>query len=154
LASLQAVALCESAYASFPDDYRSKQDNNVLVIQNECTTSHVIVCEKLGDFPLECDWSFSRHNQSPLAPPILLGLALHCRCYNNSGSLAIFTAIRLASQHLLPNVAPWLQRHGMSNRPYRLSLLHGVPLLARLVRNEQCPFGQQADCKSSGFLSA
>src|SRR5262249_276152 len=40
------------------------------------------------------------------------------------------------SQHLLPNVAPWLQRHGMSNRRCPPSLLHGVPLLARLVRNE------------------
>jgi hypothetical protein len=38
LAELQAVTPCESTYASFPDDYRSKQDNNVLVIQNECMT--------------------------------------------------------------------------------------------------------------------
>src|SRR5215469_13098199 len=58
-----------------------------------------------------------------------------------------------ASQHPLPNVAPLLQRQGMSNRRCPPSLLHGVPLLARLVRNEQCPFRQQADCKSSGFLS-
>jgi hypothetical protein len=69
LAELQAVTPCESTYASFPDDYRSKQDNNVLVIQNECMTSHIIVCEKLGNFPLECDWSFSRHNQTPFSAP-------------------------------------------------------------------------------------
>jgi hypothetical protein len=63
------VTLCESAYASFPLDYRSKQENNGLVIQYECMTSHIIVCEKLGDFPLECDWSFSRHNQTPFSGP-------------------------------------------------------------------------------------
>src|SRR5262249_42562495 len=74
--------------------------------------------------------------------------------FNSSGSFAIFTAIRRASRHLLPNVAPWLQRHEMSNRRYPPLPLHGVPLLARLVRNEQCLFGQQADCRSSGFLSA
>jgi hypothetical protein len=69
LASLQAVTLRESPYASFPDDYPSKQGNNVFVIQNECMTSHIIVCEKLGNFPLECDRSFSRHNQTPFSGP-------------------------------------------------------------------------------------
>ena len=46
---------------------------------------------------------------------------------NSSGSLAMFAAILRASQHLLPNVAPLLQRHGMSNRRCPPSLLHGVP---------------------------
>ena len=78
---------------------------------------------------------------------------MRLRLQRHSGNLAKFTAIRRASQHLLPNVAPLLQRHGMSNRRCPPSLLHGVPLLAKLVRNERCPFRQQADCKSSGFLS-
>jgi hypothetical protein len=75
LAELQAVTPCESTYASFPLDYRSKQENNVLVIRHECAASHIIAGEKLGDFLLKCDW-LSRHNQSPLATPIFLRLAL------------------------------------------------------------------------------
>jgi hypothetical protein len=65
----------EGAYTSLPLDYRSKQANNVLVTLHECAASHIIAGEKLGDFLLECDWSPSRHNQSPSASPILLGLA-------------------------------------------------------------------------------
>jgi hypothetical protein len=63
----------KGAYTSLPLDYRSKQENNVLVIQHECAASHIIAGEKLGDFLLKCDW-LSRHNQSPSAAPILLSL--------------------------------------------------------------------------------